>query len=178
MRVETAYNANRSAESRLTSSKTANCFSEELAPGLYLQMAAPTPSGGRAIAPLLYTTACSIPTYVGMCNFGDYPMSRLTIDITDQQHQSLKALAALHGKTINEILNEELAEGRACLATFSLRRDGAHGSDDTTIGATPACTSSVSPASTAHVAHHARPAPWVKVVATHRAQSTPTPQTH
>lgn len=27
-------------------------------------------------------------------------MSRLTIDITDQQHQSLKALAAMQGKTI------------------------------------------------------------------------------
>ncbi|HEY0125026.1 MAG TPA: antitoxin, partial [Rhizobium sp.] len=29
-------------------------------------------------------------------------MSRLTIDITDQQHQSLKALAALQGKTIKQ----------------------------------------------------------------------------
>jgi hypothetical protein len=28
-------------------------------------------------------------------------MSRLTIDITSQQHQSLKALAALQGKTIS-----------------------------------------------------------------------------
>ncbi len=27
-------------------------------------------------------------------------MSRLTIDLTDQQHQNLKALAALQGKTI------------------------------------------------------------------------------
>ena len=29
-------------------------------------------------------------------------MSRLTIDVTDRQHQSLKALAALEGKTIRE----------------------------------------------------------------------------
>jgi Antitoxin ParD len=29
-------------------------------------------------------------------------MSRLTIDITDQQHQTLKAIAALQGKTIKE----------------------------------------------------------------------------
>ncbi|GAN88713.1 plasmid stabilization protein [Komagataeibacter intermedius TF2] len=31
-----------------------------------------------------------------------YIMSRLTIDMTDQQHQSLKALAALQGKTIKQ----------------------------------------------------------------------------
>ncbi|CAE6848672.1 hypothetical protein FHT07_000041 [Xanthomonas arboricola] len=30
-------------------------------------------------------------------------MSRLTIDLNDQQHQSLKALAALQGKTIKQI---------------------------------------------------------------------------
>ena len=29
-------------------------------------------------------------------------MSRLTIDITDQQHQSIKAMAALQGKSIKE----------------------------------------------------------------------------
>lgn len=29
-------------------------------------------------------------------------MSRLTIDVTDQQHQTLKAMAALQGKTIKE----------------------------------------------------------------------------
>ncbi|WP_243453863.1 hypothetical protein [Sandaracinobacteroides saxicola] len=29
-------------------------------------------------------------------------MSRLIIDITDQQHQSLKALAALQGKSIRQ----------------------------------------------------------------------------
>lgn len=62
-------------------------------------------------------------------------MSRLTIDMTDQQHQSLKALAALQGKTIKqyalerlfpadltgnqawneltELLNERIAEGLA-----------------------------------------------------------------
>lgn len=35
-------------------------------------------------------------------------MSRLTIDVTDQQHQSLKALAALQGKTIKEYAIEKL----------------------------------------------------------------------
>ncbi len=35
-------------------------------------------------------------------------MSRLTIDITDQQHQSLKALAALQGKTIRQYAIERL----------------------------------------------------------------------
>ena len=35
-------------------------------------------------------------------------MSRLTIDITDQQHQNLKALAALHGKTIKQYAVERL----------------------------------------------------------------------
>ncbi|HKT16374.1 MAG TPA: antitoxin [Allosphingosinicella sp.] len=35
-------------------------------------------------------------------------MSRLTIDITDKQHQSLKALAALQGKTIREYAIERL----------------------------------------------------------------------
>ncbi len=29
-------------------------------------------------------------------------MSRLTIDMTDEQHQSLKALVALQGKTIKQ----------------------------------------------------------------------------
>jgi len=38
-------------------------------------------------------------------------MSRLTIDITDQQHQSLKALAALHGKTIKQYALERLFPG-------------------------------------------------------------------
>lgn len=35
-------------------------------------------------------------------------MSRLTIDITDQQHQTLKAMAALQGKTIRQFTLERL----------------------------------------------------------------------
>lgn len=35
-------------------------------------------------------------------------MSRLTIDITDQQHQSLKVLAALQGKSIKQYALERL----------------------------------------------------------------------
>ena len=35
-------------------------------------------------------------------------MSRLTIDVTDQQHQALKAKAALEGKTIKEYAIERL----------------------------------------------------------------------
>lgn len=35
-------------------------------------------------------------------------MSRLTIDITELQHQSLKALAALEGKTIKQYTLERL----------------------------------------------------------------------
>ncbi|MGJ0639099.1 antitoxin [Xenorhabdus bovienii] len=38
-------------------------------------------------------------------------MSRLTIDITDRQHQSLKALAALQGKTIKQYALERLFPG-------------------------------------------------------------------
>lgn len=38
-------------------------------------------------------------------------MSPLTIDITDQQHQSLKALAALQGKTIKQYTLERLFPG-------------------------------------------------------------------
>ncbi|GGA98302.1 hypothetical protein GCM10011491_28190 [Brucella endophytica] len=38
-------------------------------------------------------------------------MSRLTIDITEQQHQSLKALAALQGKTIKQYALERLFPG-------------------------------------------------------------------
>lgn len=44
-----------------------------------------------------------ITTYAliwGCVNLQNASHSRLTIDITDQQHQSLKALAALQGKTI------------------------------------------------------------------------------
>ena len=39
-------------------------------------------------------------------------MSRLAIDITDQQHQSLKALTALQGKTIKQYAVERLFAGR------------------------------------------------------------------
>ncbi len=35
-------------------------------------------------------------------------MSRLTIDITDQQHQVLKAMAALQGKSIKQYAIERL----------------------------------------------------------------------
>jgi hypothetical protein len=35
-------------------------------------------------------------------------MSRLTIDITNQQHQALKAMAALQGKSIKEYAVERL----------------------------------------------------------------------
>ncbi|MEF8724860.1 MAG: antitoxin [Candidatus Accumulibacter delftensis] len=35
-------------------------------------------------------------------------MSRLTIDVTDQQHQSLKVMAALQGKSIREYALERL----------------------------------------------------------------------
>jgi len=38
-------------------------------------------------------------------------MSRLTIDMTDQQHQSLKALAVLQGKTIKQYVLEHLFPG-------------------------------------------------------------------
>jgi hypothetical protein len=35
-------------------------------------------------------------------------VSRLTIDVTEQQHQTLKALAALEGKTIKQYALERL----------------------------------------------------------------------
>jgi len=35
-------------------------------------------------------------------------MSRLTIEVTEQQHQSLKAMAAIQGKTIKEYAIERL----------------------------------------------------------------------
>lgn len=35
-------------------------------------------------------------------------MSRLTIDVTEQQHQTLKAMAALEGKTIKQYALERL----------------------------------------------------------------------
>ena len=40
-------------------------------------------------------------------------MSRLTIDITEQQHQSLKAMAALQGKTSKQYALERLFPGDA-----------------------------------------------------------------
>lgn len=40
-------------------------------------------------------------------------MSRLTIDITDQQHQRLKAVAALQGKSIRQYAIERLFPGQA-----------------------------------------------------------------
>ena len=40
-------------------------------------------------------------------------MSRLTIDISDQQHQSLKAMAALQGKTIRQYALARLFPGDA-----------------------------------------------------------------
>ena len=39
-------------------------------------------------------------------------MSRLTIDMTDRQHQSLKALAALQGKTIKQYALDRLLPGK------------------------------------------------------------------
>jgi hypothetical protein len=39
-------------------------------------------------------------------------MNRLTIDMTDQQHQSLKALAALQGQTIKQYAIERLFPGK------------------------------------------------------------------
>ena len=39
-------------------------------------------------------------------------MSRLTIDITEQQHKTLKAMAALQGKTIKEYALERLFPAR------------------------------------------------------------------
>jgi len=35
-------------------------------------------------------------------------MSRLTIEITEQQHQNIKALAALHGQSIKEYVMQKL----------------------------------------------------------------------
>jgi hypothetical protein len=35
-------------------------------------------------------------------------MSRLTIDITEQQHQTIKAMAAIQGKTVKEYAIERL----------------------------------------------------------------------
>jgi len=50
-------------------------------------------------------------------------MSRLTIDMTDHEHQSLKALAALQGKTIKQYALERLlpAPGEADQAWSDLK---------------------------------------------------------
>ena len=40
-------------------------------------------------------------------------MSRLTVDLTDQQHQTLRALAALQDRTIKEYVLERLFPGDA-----------------------------------------------------------------
>lgn len=40
-------------------------------------------------------------------------MSRLTIDITEQQHQTLKAMAALAGKSIKQFTLERLFDAAA-----------------------------------------------------------------
>lgn len=40
-------------------------------------------------------------------------MSRLTVDLTNQQHQTLKALAALQNRTIKEYVLERLFPGDA-----------------------------------------------------------------
>jgi Antitoxin ParD len=40
-------------------------------------------------------------------------MSRLTVDLTDQQHQTLKALAALRNRTIKDYVLERLFPGDA-----------------------------------------------------------------
>lgn len=55
-----------------------------------------------------------IPTFVAMLasDCGESEVSRLTIDVTDQQHQRLKALAALQGKTMKEYAIEKLSLSR------------------------------------------------------------------
>lgn len=40
-------------------------------------------------------------------------MSRLTIDLTDEQHKALKAIAALEGKTIKQYSIEKLFRGKS-----------------------------------------------------------------
>ncbi|WP_075342520.1 hypothetical protein [Tenacibaculum agarivorans] len=40
-------------------------------------------------------------------------MSRLVIDVTGAQHKQIKALAALHGKTIKDFILEKLFEGKS-----------------------------------------------------------------
>lgn len=50
-------------------------------------------------------------------------MSRLTIDVTNEQHQTLKAMAALEGKTIKQYVLERLfpLEGQEAQAFDELK---------------------------------------------------------
>lgn len=48
-------------------------------------------------------------------------MSRLTIDVTVQQHQALKALAALEGKTIKQYTLERLFPADESMALQELQ---------------------------------------------------------
>ena len=48
-------------------------------------------------------------------------MSRLTIDVTEQQHQALKAMAALAGKTIKQYPLERLFPSDAEQAMLELK---------------------------------------------------------
>ena len=48
-------------------------------------------------------------------------MSRLTIDVTEQQHQALKALAALEGKSIEQYTLERLFPSDEQLAMQALK---------------------------------------------------------
>ncbi|MCL2714958.1 MAG: antitoxin [Alphaproteobacteria bacterium] len=48
-------------------------------------------------------------------------MSRLGIDLTEQQHQNLKALALLEGKSIRQYAIERLLPGHADLAWQELK---------------------------------------------------------
>src|SRR3546814_17665775 len=67
---------------------------------------------------------------VDLCLFMELVMSRLTIDLTDQQHQSLKALAALTGKTIKQYALEHSSEerrvGKECVSKCRSRRSTYH----------------------------------------------------
>jgi uncharacterized protein (DUF1778 family) len=62
--------------------------------------------------PPVYLRASHKPTFVGYfiqtSQKGAPNMSRLTIDVTEQQHQALKAMAALEGKTIKQYALERL----------------------------------------------------------------------
>jgi Antitoxin ParD len=53
------------------------------------------------------------PTFVVMWVFKVHSMSRLTIDLTEQQHQSIKAMAALQGKSIKQYAVERLLPSEA-----------------------------------------------------------------